>query len=95
MAPQPFVATAGAAATVQQQISVPPPGDTRYRDRRLIVLYFDPSAISPLDQMRAYTNALKFVDTQMGPADVVAIITFQKGAVRVRQDFTEQPRAVA
>ena len=88
VAPQPFVATAGAAATVQQQISVPPPGDTRYRDRRLIVLYFDPSAISPLDQMRAYTNALKFVDTQMGPADVVAIITFQKGAVRVRQDFT-------
>ena len=87
-APAPFVAAAGPAATVQQLISVPPPGDTRYRDRRLIVLYFDPSAISPLDQTRAYTNALKWVDTQMGPADVAAIITFQKGAVRVRQDFT-------
>ena len=87
-APAPFVAAAGPAATVQQLISVPPPGDTRYRDRRLIVLYFDPSAISPLDQTRAYTNALKWVETQMGPADVAAIITFQKGAVRVRQDFT-------
>jgi VWFA-related protein len=87
-APAPFVAAAGPAATVQQLISVPPPGDTRYRDRRLIVLYFDPSAISPLDQTRAYANALKWVDTQMGPADVAAIITFQKGAVRVRQDFT-------
>ena len=87
-APAPFVVTGGQAATVQQQISVPPPGDSRFRDRRLIVLYFDPSAISPLDQIRAYTNALKFVDTDMRPADVVAIITFQKGAVRVRQDFT-------
>jgi VWFA-related protein len=86
--PPPFVATAGPSAAVQQQIATPPPGDTRYRDKRLIVLYFDPSAISPLDQMRAYANALKWVDSQMTPADVVAIITFQSGAVRVRQDFT-------
>jgi hypothetical protein len=54
----------------------------------LIVLSFDPSAISPLDQTRAYTNALKFVDTQMGPADLIAIITHSEGAVRIRQDFT-------
>jgi VWFA-related protein len=92
--PPPFVATASPSATVQQLISVPPPGDTRYRDRRLIVLYFDPSAISPLDQTRAYTNALKWIDTQMGPADVVAIITFQKGAVRIRQDFTSNRAAL-
>ena len=43
----------------------------------------------PPDQMRAYTNALKFIDTQMEPADLVAIMTFQKGAVRVKQDFTD------
>jgi VWFA-related protein len=73
----------------QTQIAVPPPGDTRYRDRRLLVLYFDPAAMPPADQMRAYTNALKFVDSQMGPADLLAIITFQRGAVRVRQDFTD------
>jgi VWFA-related protein len=76
------------APTTEAQILVPSPGDTRYRDRRLIVLYFDPSAMPPVDQMRAYTNALKFVDTQMGPADLVAVVTFQRGAVRVRQDFT-------
>ena len=73
----------------QAQLAVPPPGDTRYRDRRLLVLYFDSSAVPPRDQMRAYTNALKFVDTQMSPADLVAIVTFQRGAVRVRQDFTD------
>ena len=73
----------------QAQLAVPPPGDTRYRDRRLLVLYFDSSAVPPQDQMRVYTNALKFVDTQMSPADLVAIVTFQRGAVRVRQDFTD------
>jgi len=83
--------SAGAAISppTQAQLAVPPPGDTRYRDRRLLVLYFDPSAMPPPDQMRAYTNALKFVDTQMGPADLVAVVTFQRGAVRVRQDFTD------
>ena len=39
--------------------------------------------------MRAYTNALKFVDTQMAPADLVAIMAFQGGAVRCKQDFTD------
>jgi VWFA-related protein len=77
------------APATQAQIAVPAPGDTRFRDRRLLVLYFDPAAMPPPDQMRAYTNALRFVDTLMGPADLVAIITFQRGAVRVRQDFTD------
>ena len=31
----------------------------------------------------------KYIDTQMEPADLVAIMTFQGGAVRVRQDFTD------
>jgi VWFA-related protein len=90
-APPPAVSPPSPAVdpATQAQISVPPPGDTRYRDRRPIVLYFDRSAMPPQDQMRAYTNALKFVDTQMGPADLIAIVTLQRGAVRVRQDFTD------
>ena len=31
----------------------------------------------------------------MQPADLVAIMTFQGGAVRVKQDFTDEPRAAA
>ena len=85
----PPAAGAAVGPPAQALLAVPPPGDTRYRDRRLLVLYFDPSAMPPPDQMRAYTNALKFVDTQMSPADAVAIVTFQAGAVRVRQDFTD------
>lgn len=71
------------------QISIAPPGNIQYRDRRLLVLYFDLSAMPPPDQMRAYSNALKFVNTQMESADLLAIMTFQGGAVKVKQDFTD------
>ena len=49
----------------------------------------------PPDQMRAYANARKFIDTQMEPPDLVAIMTFQGGAVRVKQDFTDDRAAAA
>jgi VWFA-related protein len=71
------------------QIAAPPPGDIRYQDRRLLVFYFDGSAMSPPDQIRAYTNALKYIDTQMTPADLIAIMAFQEGAVSVKTDFTD------
>ena len=72
----------------QGQIVAPPPGDARYRDRRLLVLYFDLTAMPPPDQARAYVAALKFIDTQMHPSDLLALMTFGGGAVRVKQDFT-------
>src|SRR5258705_13598925 len=37
----PSPAAAIVASTTQTQISSSPPGDVRYRDRRLLVLYFD------------------------------------------------------
>jgi len=77
-----------AAPTVQPTISASPAGDVRYQNRRLIVLYFDLSAMPPPDQMRAYTAARKFIDEQIKAQDLVAMMTFEGGAVRVRQDFT-------
>src|SRR5438105_4713591 len=53
--------TARAAPTVQPQIASAPAGDVRYQNRRLVVLYFDLSAMPPLDQSRAYTAARKFL----------------------------------
>src|SRR5262249_15152887 len=35
-----------------------------------------------------FDAAQKYISTQMQPADVMAIMTFSGGAVRVRQDFT-------
>ena len=81
-------AVVSAPSATQGQIAIPPPGDARYRDRRLLVLYFDLTAMPPADQMRAYTAAQTFIDTQMQPSDLLAIMTFGGGAVRVKQDFT-------
>jgi VWFA-related protein len=78
-----------ASPATQSQIVTPPPGDTRYRDRRLLVLYFDLTAMPPADQARAYAAALRFIDTQMRPSDLLAIMTFGGGAVRVKLDFTD------
>jgi VWFA-related protein len=78
-----------ASAVTQGQIVTPPPGDARYRDRRLLILYFDLTAMPPADQARAYAAAQKFIDTQMQPSDLLAIMTFGGGAVRVKQDFTD------
>jgi VWFA-related protein len=65
------------------------PGDVRYRDKRLLVLYFDLVAMPIPDQLRALEAAQKFVRTQMTPADLMAIMTFDNGAVQVLQDFTD------
>jgi VWFA-related protein len=81
--------SSGVTPATHTQISSSPSGELRYRDRRLLVLYFDLSAMPPADQMRAYTNAQKFVDTEMQAQDLVAIMTFQGGAVRVKHDFTD------
>jgi VWFA-related protein len=76
------------APEAQYQISPSTPGDIRYRDRRLLILYFDLSAMPPSDLMRAYTAGQKFISTQMKAQDLVAIMTFQGGAVKVKHDFT-------
>jgi VWFA-related protein len=82
------VATAPRPPEEQHQISPSAPGDIRYRDRRLLVLYFDLSAMPPNDLMRAYGAGQKFITTQMKAQDLVAIMTFQGGAVKVKHDFT-------
>jgi len=60
----------------------------RYKDRRLLALYFDMSAMHPADQMRALQAAQKFIRTQMTSVDLVAIMRYNAGSVDVLQDFT-------
>jgi VWFA-related protein len=61
---------------------------SKYKDHRLLALYFDMSAMPPLDQMRALAAAEHFVRTQMTAADLISILRFNGGAVDVLQDFT-------
>ncbi|MGA7155477.1 MAG: VWA domain-containing protein [Acidobacteriaceae bacterium] len=72
----------------RSQIAAEPSEKPLYRDRRLLALYFDMSAMPPGDQLRALEAAEKFVRTQMTPSDLVAILRFQGGSVDVLQDFS-------
>ncbi len=72
----------------KSRITAEQPGSTRYRDHRLMAIYFDMTALPPGDQLRALDAARKFIRTQMTPADLVAIMIFRGGPVEVLQDFT-------
>ena len=62
--------------------------EERYKDRRLLVLYFDMSAMRPADQMRALSAAEQFVRTQMTSVDLVSIMRYNSASVDILQDFT-------
>jgi VWFA-related protein len=64
-----------------------PGGANQFKDRRLIVLFFDLSAMEPDEIDRAVTSAEHYVDTQMAPADLVSIVSLGS-ALLVNQDFT-------
>ena len=76
------------APVTGMQIMPETPGDIRYRNRRLVVLYFDMGGMPEADQFRAQYEANKFIRTRMQPADLLAVIKFTDG-VRVLQDFTD------
>jgi VWFA-related protein len=72
----------------REQIAAESPGEIKYKDHRLLALYFDMSAMGEPDQLRALTAAEKFVRTQMTSADLVAILRYQGSSVDILQDFT-------
>jgi len=63
------------------------PAQLALKDRRLLILFFDLSAMQPDEIDRSTTAALKYVDQQMAPADLVSVVSLGS-AVRVEQDFT-------
>ena len=84
---QAVLATREGAAPPQPPAVQPAQGSQRYRDRRLLVLYFDWSALGAADQVRAKDAAEKFVREQMTSADLVSIVSFGS-KVKVDQEFT-------
>src|SRR5215469_6922608 len=64
------------------------PGNLKYRDRRLMVLFFDLTSMPLADQIRAQDAALKFLRTQITKSDLVAMMTFSND-IKVVEDFTD------
>lgn len=89
--PEPAARTASAQA--------PPPaertpaaarasGPVKYKDRRLLVLFFDLAGMPVQDQIRAQQGALKFIKGQLAPSDLVSVMTYST-TLDVVQDFTD------
>ena len=74
--------TSPASATMSTANSL-----NQFKDRRLIVLFFDLSSMEPDEIDRAVTSAEHYVDTQMTPADLVSIVSLGSSLL-VNQDFT-------
>ena len=82
----PTPAAAPPAAT-NNAIAAGQPGEIKYKDRRLLVLYFDMTAMPLQDQLRAQESALRFVRTEMTSADTVSVMSFTS-QLKLLQDFT-------
>ncbi len=85
----------GPARPPAQTVNTPvAPGLQHYQDRRLLVLYFDMTMMSDPDRFRALGAAQTFVQTQMKGPDLISIVTYSDGAVKIRREFTDDRAAL-
>lgn len=93
VAPAPALATrpASTASAVKPAVSVTiaagKTGEIKYKDRRLLALFFDLSGMPVADQIRARNAAQRFIRTQLTTSDMVAVMSFAT-ELTVLQDFT-------
>jgi len=64
------------------------PGEIKYRDRRLLVPFFDQAGMPVADQLRAQQSALKYLNAEITKSDLVAVMTYDT-SLSVKQDFTD------
>ncbi len=83
-------AAATATAPVERKRDITPSqqGRIRFKDKRLLVLFFDFSSMETAEQIRAQRSAEKFLNENLTEADSVAIMAFST-KLRVLQDFTD------
>jgi VWFA-related protein len=82
------------ASVTGNQIVTEAPGDIRYKNKRLLAMYFDMSAMPIPDQLRAFSAGLKFIKQKMTSADLMAILEYTGGAIKVLNDFTDDRDAL-
>jgi VWFA-related protein len=81
-------AAAGIKSTVATGIAPSRAGEVKYKDRRLLVLFFDQAGMPVADQLRAQQAALKFLNSQITQSDLVSVMTYVTD-LSVLQDFTD------
>src|SRR5262249_53850090 len=73
---------------LRKMISTEEPGKIQYHDKRLLVLFFDLGSMGISEQLRAQDSALKFLDSQITTADMVAIMMYT-ATLQVLTDFID------
>ena len=80
-----------AEKVVQSAVAVPispaKPGEVKYKDRRLMVFFFDQAGMAVSEQIRSQQAALKFLNNQITKSDLVAVMAYST-KLDVLQDFT-------
>ncbi len=76
-----------ARATAENPNPGPSPEEQAIKDRRLIILFFDLSAMQPDEIERSVDAAQNYLDKQMEPADLVSVVSLGN-TITVNQDFT-------
>jgi VWFA-related protein len=76
-----------APATPGPAAPTPKPASDQFRDRRLIVLFFDVADMEPDEIERASVAAEDYVNKQMLPADLVSVVSLGS-SLTLAQDFT-------
>ncbi len=90
----PLPALAEAKAETPAQAPAPlESGAARFRDRRLLVLFFDLASMQPPEQLRAVQAGEKFLREQMAAGDLVSIVSFG-ASLRTDQEFTPDRAAL-
>ena len=82
------VAPAAVPAATATRIAPAKAGEVKYKDRRLLVLFFDQAGMGVSDQIRAQQGALKFLTSQITQSDLVAVMTYST-ELKVLQDFID------
>jgi len=85
--PPPAQAVLVSPRAIPKAAPVKPNDKLEFRDRRIIVLFFDLTSMQPEEIERAVKAGQKFVDKQMTPADMVAVISLAS-SLQVNQDLT-------
>jgi VWFA-related protein len=65
------------------------PHELRYKDRRLLAFYFDFGTMHDTERKRALEAAREFLETRLTAADLVAILMYSEGTVRMIEGFTD------
>jgi VWFA-related protein len=81
------VQRAAGAAPAAAPVTAAPGSADAFAGRRLLVLLFDISSMQPEDVQRAVDSANKYVDSQMGAADLAAVVTIGS-SLTVLSDFS-------